>query len=152
MVWEMRAFFDVFSSTEQAWNNGMGQPWQPNEGFCKGEMLRVSLKKHEKIKHVPIVSCMVYLPTFTIEIDQMKVNMPYMDHVGFGYTWNWIACFEVLLDMNFRYRLYFWVSSGRVPLTDPIKHLTDCTYMLHVGNIYLHFPLNVSLNQWTLKF
>ena len=86
MVWEMRAFFDVFSSTEQAWNNGMGQPWQPNEGFCKGEMLRVSLKKHEKIKHVPIVSCMVYLPTFTIEIDQMKVNMPYMDHVGFGYT------------------------------------------------------------------
>ena len=25
---------------------------------------------------------MVYIPTFTIEIDQMQVNMPYMDPMG----------------------------------------------------------------------
>ena len=80
------SFFDVFSSTEQAWNNGMGQPWQPDEGFCKGEMLRVSLKKHEKIKHVPIVSMYGIFTYIYIEIDQMKVNMPYMDPMGFGYT------------------------------------------------------------------
>ena len=29
---------------------------------------------------------MVYLPTFTIKINQMWVNIPYMEHMGIGNT------------------------------------------------------------------
>ncbi len=29
---------------------------------------------------------MVYLPTFTIKINQMSVNMPYVDSMGFKHT------------------------------------------------------------------
>ena len=31
---------------------------------------------------IPDVQCMVYLPTFTIQIDQMYVNIPYIEHLG----------------------------------------------------------------------
>ena len=31
---------------------------------------------------IPYQPCMVYLPTCTIEINQMKVDIPYMDSMG----------------------------------------------------------------------
>ena len=31
----------------------------------------------------PYHPCMVYLPTFTIKINQMEVNIPYMDGMGY---------------------------------------------------------------------
>ena len=30
----------------------------------------------------PDAQCMEYLPTFTIEISQMEVNWPYIEHLG----------------------------------------------------------------------
>ena len=34
--------------------------------------------------HNPNNPCMVYLPTFTIKINQMEVYIPYMDPMGKG--------------------------------------------------------------------
>ena len=34
------------------------------------------------LKHIPYAPCMEYLPTFTINLGQMQVNIPYMEHLG----------------------------------------------------------------------
>ena len=34
------------------------------------------------VDHLPKDPCMIYLPTLTIKINQMQVNIPYMDPMG----------------------------------------------------------------------
>ena len=43
-------------------------------------------KKADKNPCIPKDPCMVYLPTFTIKINQIQVNEPYMDPMGIDYA------------------------------------------------------------------
>ena len=40
------------------------------------------LEKDSICLHIPDAPCMEYLPTFTLNMAQMQVNIPYMEHLG----------------------------------------------------------------------
>ncbi len=44
--------------------------------------------------HYPEDPCTVYLPTFTINLSQMWVNIPYMDPMGYVFIgfWSKVGC------------------------------------------------------------
>ena len=72
----LRLLLDHYLKIESIWDSDY--PIWDHNGGDKSPPNSVEIQ----IGHIPNNPCMVYLPTFTIQINQMWVDIPYMDDMG----------------------------------------------------------------------
>ena len=85
--------------------------------------------------YAPCMECTEYLPTFAQQITQMLIDIPYMEHMGYGFTKRW-GCpdIPIIIQKKSRHGVTPWWAyslSGHVPE----RHPQIYDYTLRYSNV-----------------
>ena len=110
-------------------------------GFCSG---RYRQNRQQKDTN-PYTPCMVYLPTFGWFLGHMLVNMPYVEHMGYGILCIYIYMVGGLEPWNFMTFYILGMSSSQLTssyfsegLKPPTRYEYDTYICIYIYCIHIY--------------